>query len=168
MTQGSVRLVCELVAKGPHETGFADTWFAGEQDDLALALLRLLPAVQQKGEFLVAPDQRRRRRSMLGIEPALGRPLADDVPRPHRFRKTLEVDRTEIAVDEGFSQQAPRRLAITTLPGSASPCSRAAKFGVSPTTARSRASPSPIRSPTTTRPVAMPTRAANGCATARL
>ena len=42
--------------------------------------------------------------------------------------------------------------ATTTAPGSASACSRAARFGVSPTTARSRASPSPIRSPTTTEP----------------
>ena len=31
-------------------------------------------------------------------------------------------------------------------------------FGVSPTTASSRAAPSPSRSPTTTTPVAMPTR----------
>ena len=51
-----------------------------------------------------------------------------------------------------------RRVAwlITTLPGSASACRRAARFGVSPTTASSRAAPSPIRSPTTTCPVAMP------------
>ena len=110
MAQGRVRHACELVAQGPHEAGFADAWFAAEQNDPALALLRLLPAVQQKGEFLVAPDQRGRRRSVLGVEPALGRPLADDVPRPHGFRKTLEVDRTEIAVYEGFSEEAPCRL----------------------------------------------------------
>ena len=49
-------------------------------------------------------------RSVLGLEPALGRPLADDVPCPHGSRKALELDRTEVAVYEGFSQQAPRRL----------------------------------------------------------
>ena len=40
--------------------------------------------------------------------------------------------------------------AITTLSGSAIACSRAARFGVSPTTPRSCASPEPRRSPTTT------------------
>ena len=52
--------------------------------------------------------------------------------------------------------------ATTTPPGSAKACSRAARFGVSPTTPRSRASPSPISAPTTTRPVAMPARASSG------
>ena len=47
---------------------------------------------------------------------------------------------------------------ITTLSGSAKVCSRAARFGVSPTTPRSWDSPAPTRSPTTTRPVAIPTR----------
>ena len=48
--------------------------------------------------------------------------------------------------------------AMTTVFGSAMPCRRAARFGVSPTMPRSCASPDPIRSPTTTSPVAMPTR----------
>ena len=47
---------------------------------------------------------------------------------------------------------------ITAFAG-ARPWSRAAKFGVSPTTPRSCASPDPTRSPTTTKPVATPTRA---------
>src|SRR5262249_34236695 len=51
-----------------------------------------------------------------------------------------------------------RVLSTTTMFGSASPCRRAARFGVSPTMPRSCVSPDPIRSPTTTRPVAMPTR----------
>ena len=42
--------------------------------------------------------------------------------------------------------------------GAAIPCSRAARFGVSPIMPRSCASPAPTRSPTTTSPVAMPTR----------
>ena len=48
---------------------------------------------------------------------------------------------------------------MTTVSGSARACSRAARFGVSPTTALLLRRPSPIRSPTTTSPVAMPTRA---------
>ena len=49
---------------------------------------------------------------------------------------------------------------ITTCPGVASACRRAAKFGVSPTTASSCDAPSPIKSPTTTKPVLIPIRAA--------
>ena len=52
--------------------------------------------------------------------------------------------------------------AMTTMFGSAMPCRRAARFGVSPTMPRSCASPEPIRSPTTTSPVAMPTRVCSG------
>ena len=48
--------------------------------------------------------------------------------------------------------------AITSVFGAAKPCSRAARFGVWPTTPRSCAAPSPIRSPTTASPVAMPSR----------
>ena len=55
--------------------------------------------------------------------------------------------------------------AMTTLFGSARPCKRAARFGVSPTMPRSWASPDPIRSPTTTNPVAMPARV---CSEARV
>ena len=51
---------------------------------------------------------------------------------------------------------------MTTVPGVASACRRAARFGVSPTMPRSCASPDPIRSPTTTSPVAMPTRVCSG------
>ena len=52
--------------------------------------------------------------------------------------------------------------AMTTVFGSAIPCNRAARFGVSPTMPRSCASPDPIRSPTTTTPVAMPIRVCRG------
>ncbi len=49
---------------------------------------------------------------------------------------------------------------ITTWSAAATDCSRAARLGVSPTTALSADAPSPTMSPTTTRPVAMPTRTA--------
>ena len=99
---------------------------------------------------------------MQRLEAALGPALAFDPPDRDGLGEALQPLRAEIAQLE----QPPtrRRVAwlITTLPGAASACSRAARFGVSPTTASSCAAPSPIRSPTTTRPVAMPTRAASG------
>ena len=51
--------------------------------------------------------------------------------------------------------------AMTIVLGSARPCIRAARLGVSPTTPRSWAAPEPMRSPTTARPVAMPIRTRN-------
>src|SRR6516162_5493501 len=53
-----------------------------------------------------------------------------------------------------------RRVAspMTSVFGMARACSRAARFGVSPTTPRSCAAPLPIRSPTTASPVAIPSR----------
>lgn len=53
-----------------------------------------------------------------------------------------------------------RRVAGETMmvSGSARLCRRAARLGVSPSTARSSAAPSPTMSPTTTKPVAMPMR----------
>jgi hypothetical protein len=68
------------------------------------------------------------------------------------------------------SNKAPicRRVlsAMTSVPGCASTCSRAARFGVSPMTPRSCAAPVPIRSPTTTRPLAMPSLTFNGSSVA--
>ena len=70
---------------------------------------------------------------------------------------------TSTAPRSRYSKRSPtsRRVpaAMTTASGSARACSRAARFGVSPTTDCSCAEPSPIRSPTTTSPVAIPTRA---------
>ena len=64
------------------------------------------------------------------------------------------------------SKRLPRSFrvasAMTTVFGSAIPCKRAARFGVSPTMPRSCASPDPIKSPTMTNPVAMPTRVCSG------
>ena len=85
-------------------------------------------------------------------------------PHPPKSRVYL-VTRplTSTAPRSRWSNRSPtsRRVpaAMTTASGSARACSRAARFGVSPTTDCSCAEPSPIRSPTTTSPVAIPTRA---------
>ncbi len=95
---------------------------------------------------LSAPLSRSTRVTMTGM----AKPLISTAPR------------------SSYSNNPPvsRRVlgAITTVPGSANACSRAARFGVSPTTACSCEAPWPIRSPTTTSPVAMPTRTCNGAA----
>ena len=70
--------------------------------------------------------------------------------------EALELVAPEIGQIEQAADQALGARPITTSLGPARACSRAARFGVSPTTACSCAAPSPIRSPTTTSPVAMP------------
>ena len=89
----------------------------------------------------------------------------------HTKRRVLEagtgpsIPLTSMAPRSRHSKRSPisRRVpaAMTTAPGSAKACSRAATLGVSPTTECSCAGPLPIRSPTTTCPVAIPTRSYN-------
>ena len=103
MAQGCVRNARELVAQGPQEAGFADAWFAAKQDDLSLSLFRPLPAIQEKCEFLVTPDQRSRRHPVLCVESTLRRALADHQPGLHWARKTFQRHCAEIMVHEGFA-----------------------------------------------------------------
>ena len=136
---------------------------AAQQHRLPLARPRTAPAAEQQLHLLLAPDQRRRvarraaprsgsrrrpRRAPARRAPGPGMPFSSAAPRSAQEN----------------SAPVSRRVAAstTTAPGSARACRRAARFGVSPTTPRSRASPSPMTSPTTTEPVAMPTRAASG------
>ena len=84
--------------------------------------------------------------SQAGTGPAI--PLSPLEPRS-RSSKRLPINR-----------RVPS--AITTMFGSATPCNRAARLGVSPTIPRSCASPEPVRSPTTTNPVAIPMRICSG------
>ena len=87
--------------------------------------------------------------------------LAQHLPGADRAGQALELNRTK----SRHSNRPPMRrrvsASMTAQPGSASDCSRAARFGVSPITACSCAAPAPSRSPTTARPLAMPMRAAN-------
>ena len=164
-----VRLVAEPLAQRADEARLADAGLAGQQHHLALAVLGPLPAVEQHAELVLAPDQRRETAGR-----AAPRSGSRHAPSPAtRQADTGSAKPLRRCGPRSASSNSPptsRRVAwlITTLPGAASACSRAARFGVSPTTACSCAAPSPIRSPTTTSPVAMPTRAASGSPAGRL
>src|SRR6266516_4496993 len=107
-----------------------------------------------------------------------GTPRTDSRRRSHRARhaRTGAVKPfAATAPRSSYSNRPPVKrcvlCAITTAPGSARAWRRAARFGVSPTTACSCAAPAPMRSPTTTGPVAMPMRTrsrsgAESCSTA--
>ena len=99
---------------------------------------------------------------MEGLEPASDGTRTQNSPSRHRCGDALDLDGAEITVLEHRLPTCRRVVwAMRIASGSAKSCSRAARFGVSPTTDCSCAEPSPIRSPTTTSPVAMPTRACN-------
>ena len=64
---------------------------------------------------------------------------------------------TQVGILEAATGKLARRSLITTVSGSAKACSRAARFGVSPSASCSCRAPPPM-SPTTTTPVWMPIR----------
>ena len=58
VAERDVRLPAESLAQRPDEPRLADPGLADEQDHLALAGLRLLPALEQQRQLLLAADQR--------------------------------------------------------------------------------------------------------------
>ena len=153
----------DRVERGLDQPGLADAGLADQQHRLALAGHGLPPALEQSASSWSRPTIGSSRPDLPGLEATSG-------GRARRGPRSRSP-----GAAKPLSRVGPRSRARTARPRAAvcrprSPprrarpaaCSRAARFGVSPTTASSRAAPSPIRSPTTTRPVAMPTRAASG------
>ena len=106
-----------------------------EQHHLALAVPGLLPSAQQQRDLLArarpAASDRRRAAPRSGLR-------RDPRPRPARPRSGSAKPLSRCGPRSSSSNTPPssRRVAwlITTLPGAASAWSRAARFGVSPTT----------------------------------
>ena len=162
IAQARVRLAGEAFQQRGREPRFADAGLAGEQHHLAFARLCPGPAPQQQFEFFFPPDECGQAGRVQRLEAALDRTRPQRRQSPRRSGDALEVLWPEVRQLEQIAEQPSRAPAITTLFGSATPCRRAARFGVSPTMPRSCASPEPTRSPTTTSPVAMPTRTCSG------
>ena len=78
------------VAQGLDRARLADAGLPREQHDLTLALLGLLPAVEQQRELLPAAGQRREARPAQCREAAVGCTVAGDPPGPHRRCEALE------------------------------------------------------------------------------
>ena len=116
------------------------------------------PAPQQQIEFFFPPNEVRQSGRVHCLEAAFRRTRPQHRPGPRGSGDALEVLCSEVLKLEQIAQELSRAFGDDDAFGSAMPCRRAARFGVSPTTAGSCAAPDPIRSPTTTSPVAMPTR----------
>ena len=164
IAQARVRLVGEAFQKRGREPRFADAGLAGEQHHLAFTGLCPRPTPQQQFEFFFPPDEGSQAGRVQRLEAALHGTCPQRRPGPHRPGDALEVLGPEVLKLEEIAEESSRAFGDDDLFGSAIPCRRAARFGVSPTMPRSCASPEPIRSPTTTSPVAMPTRVCSGCA----
>ena len=164
VAQAGVRLVAEALAQRLHEARLADARLAGRA-----ARPGPRPPWPAASGRAAAPSScsrptsgaRRRRRAAprSGPRRRLG-------PSTRQARTGSAKPFRRLAAEIGDSNRPPtsRRVlcAITTVPGSASACRRAARLGVSPTTACSCGRTLPTRSPTTTSPVAIPTRTASG------
>ena len=131
--------------------------------------LTCLPAIAKQAQFLHAPDQRPRVANAVAVslrtlarimrtEAALDRSSPMTCQARTGCREAVQRHCTEVPIFEQVA--ASRRVvsAMTMASGCATACSRAARFGVSPSAVCSRAAPAFTSSPTTTRPVAMPMR----------
>jgi hypothetical protein len=132
----------------------ADARLARDERDLTFAVARLARAVEEQRQFMRAPYEARQMFRPRRLEAADVLRLPKDRPAENR-----RVEAFRVRGPSGSNSNAPPRSrrvdsAITTVPGSASACNRAARLGVSPTTACSCAGRCQTRSPTTTIPVA--------------
>ena len=154
-----MRLLFDLFQRHRGQSGFANSGLTGNQHDLAFAILGFGPTPPQHLRFFLPSDKRREVATVKGFKPAFHGRRSQCSPDLHRTRESLELLVTKVTQLEQIAQKPSCGVRDNNhLSGSASPCSRAARLGVSPTMPRSWASPDPTRSPTTTSPVAIPTR----------
>src|SRR4029079_18025495 len=92
-----VWIAAQALKDGLGDPRLADAWLSREQDDGALATLRLRPAAQEQITILSAPEERRRA-SAQRLERALGSARAQRLPCLDGLGEAFERDRPEIAV----------------------------------------------------------------------
>src|SRR5580658_10072866 len=96
IAQPGVRLAREAFQESGGQARLADSGLAREQHHLALARLRLGPAMTQEIALFLAPDQRRRPARVQRIEAALLRALPEGREGARGAGDALEVPRAEI------------------------------------------------------------------------
>src|SRR5205814_2482669 len=104
-----VRRVAELLLECRDQTRLADSGFAGQQDDPALAVLGLLPATHQERGLFRATDQS----DLVGaqrLESAVERAFAEHGPDADRGAQSLQIAWAKVAVVEQSPGQEVGRL----------------------------------------------------------
>ena len=127
-----MRLALEPGQQAFGDARLADAGLAREQHDPALAALGLIPTAQQQLDLLLPADERGQRARAPRLEPADAGRLAAHLPRLHGLRQPVRP--MAPSARQSNIRPTSRRVlaAITTSPGAAAACSRAARFGVSP------------------------------------
>src|SRR5262245_9382009 len=95
-----MRVAGNFLEQRRRQTRLADAGFAGKQDDAPLALLRLLPPMQQQLQLLVAAQQGSDASLAQSLEPAFRRAAPEDLPGVHRLGEALEGYCTEVKIVE--------------------------------------------------------------------
>ena len=102
--------------EGPHQSGLPDAGVAGNQQDLALGVARLLPRLQQGGELAIAADQARSVRRLVVQPPSRSSPLSNEVGMD-RIVHALEPREAEIFGDKYSGHETLGGLADDDRPG---------------------------------------------------
>ena len=105
-----MRLAADAIEQRLDQPRLAHAGFAGEQDGLALALLRQPPALQQQAHLLRAADERRENCRARRFEPARQRCFPQHPPGRHRIGKAFEHMLAAAFVFESASEQAVSRV----------------------------------------------------------
>src|SRR5262249_45072787 len=98
----------------------ADARLAGDEHDLPAPLANPIEALHERGELLIAPDQRGEAALALDVEPSLPAPGAHDLERMDRrvalYRQLAQVECLEVSRDQpmrrGAGQHAARLRAL--------------------------------------------------------
>ena len=119
IAQPRMRLGGQSLVQRREQPRLADACFARQEHRLAVSGPRLLPALEQKLEFLRPPHQRGRN-TVARLKAALGPCLAGNAPNADRLCEALELPVADIDHIEQTRDQPLRASAMTTLPGPAS------------------------------------------------
>jgi hypothetical protein len=92
----------------PYDPALANPRLTAQQDDLALAVARLLPASQEQRDFLVPPDQRSEAGPGPSLEAARGRAHSGHPPDPDRPIEAFQGLPPQVVAGEHPAQQALR------------------------------------------------------------
>ncbi len=100
-----MRLRAQPLADRLGEARLADAGLAADQDDLALALLGLLPQAEQQAKLVLASDQGGQAAAVQRLEAALGAADREHAPGLDRLIEALEPVLAEIGVGEEAADQ---------------------------------------------------------------
>ncbi len=110
IAQANMRLLADPLAQGLGNARLADAGLPRYHDDLSIAVLGLLPALQQEADLLVAPDKRGQADLMRRLETGLHGALSHHAIERDRCREAFQGMGIEIFQGECSGNQPARAL----------------------------------------------------------